>query len=298
MKEKKDSLLKSFIKILEALLILATLVLLYPFWLLFAKIANYIGFKNMRNVDGKLQTPIVYYENPQTNRVVVFIATFHYADAAYYAAIQEVIDSLKGYKVLYEGVGKLSSKEELSLTMVEQKIAEEFNKAFQAMEKIGSIMELTNQRDGLAYNDSWLNTDMSMYHMIWKFGQKDLNLLERSPNFEELLDDKMEHGIARWLINILLNRAVPLAVILNILMFFSKNNRDVRSLVLDARNEIAIDAIFKNLIDGNVATIWGAGHLPGIEKILVNQGFREVRRDWFTVYTKRKYSVLDTFKDA
>lgn len=297
MEEKKGSLLKSLFKTLEGLLILVILIALYPFWLLFVKIVNIIGFKNIRNVDGKLQTPIVYYENPKTKRVVVFIATFHLADAEYYAAIQEVIDSLKGYKILFEGIGKLTSEEELALTKVEKMIFDQFINAFSAMEKIGQIMSLTSQRDGLSYHHSWLNTDMKFNFLIWKFGQKDLSLLEKSPNFDELFIDETGIKLTRWLLNNVFNRAVACGVILETLLFFSKNSMDVRRLILDARNEIASEAINKSLRDGNIATIWGAAHLPGIEKSLISQGFKEVRRDWFTVYTVRNYSLFDAIKD-
>lgn len=289
-------LMKCLFVLFVAGVILLFLLVTYPFWLLFVKVVNFIGVKNIRSIDGKLQIPVVFYEHPVTKRVVVFVAAIHIAEPTYYVAIQELIDSLKGYHVLFEGTGKLSPQEEQSLTPKEKEIASQFDFIFDLTKMFGELMSLQYQKNGLTYPVSWINTDMRLYDLIRAFVQRDLYLVKRGWEVEDPFTEEFEQNIARWLIDKIFNRLVPVATILAVGTLFSRNMRGEKRLILDARNEIAFQGIDQYLKDGNIVTIWGAAHLPGIEKCLKKSGFREVRREWFTAYTVRNYSLLETFK--
>ena len=107
MKEKKMGLPKALFVLFVASFILVGILILYPFWRLFVLAVNLIGVKGIRNTNGNIETPVVFYENPETKRKVVFIATIHLAEAEYFAALQRLIESLAGYEILFEGVGEL-----------------------------------------------------------------------------------------------------------------------------------------------------------------------------------------------
>ncbi len=296
MKEKKMGLLKSLFVLFVAGLILLGLLVLYPFWRLFAWTINLIGVKGMRNTGGNIETPVVFYENPETKRKIVFIATIHLAEPEYFALLQRLIESLSDHKILFEGVGKLSPQEEQALTKKERGVARHFDYIFGLMRKIGEVMSLQYQKEGLAYDSSWVNTDMRLYDLIRSFAQYDIRLLKKEKGLDELFGDESAQLFTRWFFNKLFSRFIPVVVIIGAITFFSRDKRLAKKFILEARNEEAVRGIDIHLAEGNVVTIWGAAHLRGIEKRLKRAGFREVRCEWFTAYHIRDYSLLACLK--
>lgn len=293
MKKKKTGLLKALLALFVAGLILLGLLILYPFWQLFAWTVNLVGVKGIRNTSGNIETPVVFYEHPETKRRVVFIATIHLAEAKYFAALQQLIRSLSGYKILFEGVGKLSPQEKRALTEKERGVAKQFDYIFVIVREIGEMMSLQYQKEGLAYEPSWVNNDIRMYNLVQLFAQHDIRLLKKEMDFDKLFGDESAQLFTRWFVNKLFGQFVPVSVIVGILSFFSRNNRLAKKCILETRNEEAIRGINVHLAEGDVVTIWGAAHLRGIEKRLKQTGFREVRREWFTAYHVRDDSLLE-----
>src|SRR3989344_4305362 len=296
MEEKKMGLMKCLFVLFAGGVIFLLLLAIYPFWLLFAKVTNLIGVKGIRNTSGKLQTPEVFYEHSVTKRIVAFVQVIHIAEPAYYAAIQELIDSLKGYKILFEATGKLSPQEEQALTQKEKDISSQFDFIFDLMKKINELMSLQYQKDGLTYSASWINTDMRLYDLIRAFAQQDISLIKKGRDIDDPFTEEFGQTVARWFINKLFSRFIPVGVVLSVVAFSSRDKRVAKRLILDARNEIAFQGINEYLKDSDIVTIWGAAHLSGIEKCLKKSGFREVRREWFTAYTVRDYSLFDAIK--
>lgn len=298
MKKKKIGLIKRLFVLICVGITFLLFLAFYPLWFLFVKIVNFIGKKNIRSANGKIQTPVVFYEHPITKRIVVFVAMIHIGESEYYTTIQELINSLKGYKILFEGTNSLSREEELALTPKEKEVADQFNAVFGLMKEFCELMSLQHQKEGLTYSTSWVNTDMKLYDLIQTFTQQDICLMKNSENIDGLFtaEKEFEQFITRWVINKILKNFVAIGVIFAINTLFSKNKRAVKRLILDARNEIAFKAIVEHLKDGDVVTIWGAAHLPGIEKYLKKFGFKEVQRKWFTAYKVRNYSFLDAVK--
>lgn len=294
MKDVLEALLKLFVAGIALVILLA----IYPFWLLFAKVVNLIGVKGLRSVNGKLQTPVVFYEHPVTKRAIAFVATIHIAEPAYYAALQKLIDSLRGYKILFEGTGTLSPQEEQALTEKERSVAGQFDFLFSLTRKLGEVMSLQHQKEGLAYTYSWVNTDMRLYDLIRSFAEQDITLVKKKKDFGDLFTSEVGRATTRWFVNKLFNRFVPVTVIVAIIAFFSRNKRMAKRLILDARNEIAFQGINEHIESDDIVTIWGAAHLRGVEKYLKRAGFREVRREWFTAYTVRDYSLFDLPKKS
>jgi hypothetical protein len=89
--EKKTGFLKSLITLFVVGLVLLSLLLLYPLWRLFAWIINIIGAKEIRRTGKNIETPVIFYEHPETKRKIVFIATVHVAEPEYFTALQQLI---------------------------------------------------------------------------------------------------------------------------------------------------------------------------------------------------------------
>lgn len=277
--------------------ILLGLLILYPFWRLFVWVVNCIGVNGIRNTGRNLETPVIFYEHPETKKKIVFVATIHFAEPEYFARLQRLIESLSGYTVLFEGVGRLSSEEEQFLTEKEREVARNFEYLWDGMRKIGDVMSLQSQRDGLAYNANWVNTDMRLCDVIRLFARYDVRIVKKEKNLDDVLNDESARIFFRYVMNALLSRFASTAVILGILALFSRDKRLAKKFILDARNEVAVRGINEYLTSRDVATIWGAGHLRGIEKQLKQIGFREVRRKWFVAYRVRDYRLLKCLKE-
>lgn len=303
MEEKKLGWLKSVGILALALAIGLILLVIFPFWFLFAKMVNFVGVKGIRRVGSNLQTPVVFYEHPITKRVVVFMATIHVADPSYFAKLQSLIDALigDGYKVLFEGVGKLTPEEEQSLIEKEHSILKQFDYLFTLLRDVANVMSLQHQGKGLAYNSSWVNTDMRYRNLIRLFADRDITFVKRVKEtsiFSGDDDNEITQPVTRWVFNIALLNILPIGAVLYVASWFSRNRRLATKVILDVRNDIAFQGIIDHAFQSNVVTIWGGAHLRGVEKRLKGAGFRMVRQEWFTAYSARKYSFLDCIKKA
>lgn len=281
------------LKALLVILFLLCLPILYPLWRLFVLLINLVGVNGIRNTSKQLETPVVFYEHPTTKREVVFIATIHIAEPEYFNALQQLIDSLPNHKILFERVGKLSSEEQQALTEEEAIVAKDFASFFALSDELTRVISLMHQRDGLAYDVSWVNTDLKLYDLVRSFTRQRVRLTRDEIEPKDLLD---KEELIRWITDKTLNRFAAFAAIMSVATLFSRDKRLGKQLILDQRNTVAIHGIHKYLLEGNIATIWGAAHLAGIEKQLKQLGFREVRRTWFVAYHTRDYKIFDLKK--
>ena len=300
MQTKIVGLIKSLRILLVLVLIGLLLLVVSPLWFLFVRLTNLIGTNGPRRVNGKLQTPVIFYEHPVTKRIVVFVATIHLGEPEYFVELQKCIDSLVsgGYKVLFEGVQKLTPEEEECLTDKERRVSRQLQVLFELVQEIGKLMSLQYQKSGLTYDTTWINTDVSQYDLIRLLVSQNVTLLKKEKGVEELFNDEVGKLAVRWLVNKLFDQFIAFAVIAYVASLFLPNKRKLRRIILDNRNEVGLRGINECLSRSNVVTIWGAGHLRGIEKSLKGYGFREIRREWFTVYNIRSYGLLDLLKES
>lgn len=282
---------------IKALFVLGFLILviLYPFWRLFSWVVNIIGVKGIRNTNGVVQTPVVFYEHPETKKQVVFVATIHVAEGEYFTQLQHFIELLVNHKVLFEGVGKLSQEEEKGLTEKELSVSRHFDYIFSLVSKMGEVMLLQHQKQGMVYSSDWINTDMRRLELVKLFAYHNIRILSKEKNLDHIFREESIQ-ITRWFVNKLFSRFVSVVVVMSLLTFFSRKRRLVKKIIVEARNEEAMRGINTHLVESNVVTIWGVEHLRGIEKRLKKDGFRETRREWFTAYRIREYSLFQAIR--
>lgn len=280
-------------------LLLPVFFICYPFWKLFSLVANFVGFDGIRKRHGKIQTPVVCYENPETRRRIVFISTIHIAEPEYYAELQQFIDSLPEYKILFEGTRRLSHREKKALTEIERQKVKEAMSVFRSVRMIGNILNLQGQVEGLAYRANkniWINSDIRFYWLIRMFASRDVSLLKARLDLGNFSNDSAGKTMDRWLANKALEQMVPASVLGGFFSIFSRKIRLLNSIILDHRNKEAMRCVREHASEHNVAMIWGAGHLTGIGNLLKQDGYFEVDRQWFTAYTVRDYSFLESLK--
>lgn len=284
-----------WIFIASVILFFLIVAVLYLPWQLFALAVKPIGHKVIRNRRDKLETPVVYYEHPITRRVVIVITSIHIGEAEYFAALQRFIDSLTGFQILFERIGRLTPAEEVSLTDEERGVYDYFIYSGLRTRKIAQIMSLVFQGDGLSYPTSWVNTDLSLYELIKRFVAQGICRKREPGDPNELFNDEFSRLLIRWLLNGMLQCFVPVAIVFTLCTRFSKDGRRAKKLIVGDRNIVAWQGIKEHLSTGNVATIWGAEHLFGISTYLKRAGFRETHRLWFTAYHIRSYSFWECF---
>ncbi len=124
------------------------------------------------------------------------------------------------------------------------------------------------------YKDSWVNADFNkgqVERRLEKFGCKN-----GSDNF-----------IVRFAWNFPVPASADLlrSTLINGAALFIKPLKVFNKVILDDRNKLAVRGIMyclDTLGMDNVLAIWGAAHLPGIDKILKSKGFKEERKFWHT----------------
>ena len=290
-------LIKNLLQLSVILLVLLFLVALYPVWRIFVWIVNLVGTEGLRNKDGNLQTPIVFYEHPETKQKVVFIATCHVGEKSYFAELQRFIDSLEGHTILFERVIKMTQKEAFSMNKKERFVFMQLNQLFKMIREVGQLLSLQYQMNGLSYPETWINTDVRSIDLIRHFAKNKIHFSKEGKKFGSLLEeDASSKMFIKWIVNQIFNRFAAISVLANVAKLFSSNKRKMDVFILGKRNEVAVQAIHEHLKNGDVATIWGAAHLKGIRKQLCNAGFREVRREWYTVYHKQGDTFLQCVK--
>jgi hypothetical protein len=299
--KKDDGAMETILTLLKICLALSAALVLYPVWRLFAWTANAIGTSWIRRAGDRIETPVVFYVHPETKREVVLITTIHYAEPEYYAGIQKLIDALGNHRILFEGVGKITEEETTSLTEDERRVLRKIVSSFRLMDVVAVTLSLQKQRDGLAYPTHWINTDVKLIELVRWFAKNKASLIGNvlEPSNANPTDVEMpEPPIIKWLFDRQLGQIIPIAMVTNVIAFFSKPHRLAVDYILRQRNEIALAGIEERLRTENVATIWGAGHLPGIDAGLKKLGFREVRRAWHVAYHVRNYSLIEAVEES
>lgn len=298
MSEKKTSNLGNILVIMAMGLLLPVFFICYPFWKLFSLVVNFVGFDGIRKRHGKIQTPVVCYENPETRRRIVFISTIHIAEPEYYSELQQLIDSLPDYKILFEGLQKLTHREKKALTDIERRKVKEAMYTFRAVRISGNTLNLQEQKDGLAYHANkgiWINSDIRFYELVRMFASRDVSL-PKEKFLGSFTNDSAYKLMISWIENKALEQMIPATVLGGLISLFFRKIRLLKSIILDHRNKEAIRCVREHASEHNLAMIWGAGHLTGIGNLLKQDGYFEIDRQWFTAYTIRDYSFLKALK--
>lgn len=252
----------------------------------------------LRNLNGKSQTAIVLYEEPNTARRIVIITTIHLAEEPYFERLQKVIDQLsnQGYRILYEGVRPLSPEERKTLTPKEKTVWSDFAYLFKTIDALGIVLGLQHQKKGLSYPASWVRTDVNLLDLIRVCAERDASPISGRKVKTSVFKDETNRLLTRWLFNKLLGQLIFLEVANYALELSSRKIREAKKIIVDFRNQHAIQEITKDSYQRNVVYICGASHLKGIDKHLRKLGFQEIKRRWLTAYHVRNYPLGEVLR--
>jgi uncharacterized protein YbaP (TraB family) len=232
-----------------------------------------------------LCTPVVYLVHQKTKKKIILMGMMHVGDPEYFQELQHVLNTLKGYQVLYEGIGTVTAEQKLLFSEKEQEIFDAMEKSMSDRNIMSAFLRLQGQRDGLNYEASWIRTDMSQFDLIRSMAARGLKWT-KAPKFPSR-NKKIESLVVTWLLNALLVRMQVLFLFVKLLHLGKEDKAALQDIIINERNKVAVDGILEHVQHNHVVSIWGAAHLPGMISLLNKQGYREQERTWFKAYRER-----------
>lgn len=248
------------------------------------------GVELARRRFGKLEMPIITLREMKTGNYVRLIGVVHIAEAAYWKKLSDLIDEYPHVAVLYEGISKVSEEEKLRFTDKELETWKQYADVGSAMKELSELMGLTFQKDGLAYPPHWIRTDMTGFDFVRSISaateQKDTIVL--APRWTKEIAP-----LVHWM----LRMAIGHMPIISLLFGKRKSGDKKRAVIIGTRNFIGCEAISKYRNTGDVISIWGGGHLPGMVHLLTQMGYEVLDRKWHEVIDGTSYSLLHALAD-
>lgn len=248
-----------------------------------------IGTKKGRTRNGVMQTPIRHYQHPQTGRIVILVGVIHVGRKSYYQSIQKLIDTKanQGYRILYEGVGKLTPEDIAKLPPDQRAIVEQMLGVPLVMNELVNILGETDfsfQKNGLEYPDWWIRTDMELNEVAQLFTIAGINFWDNlSPKkvrrvFKKIA--KSKSSSFRKFFLTLLKYGPGIYTLYAIRAHFNQNKKAFHEIVITKRDAVAAAGILTHTEHTHVLSIWGAGHVPGIERHLFENGYLLMATEW------------------
>jgi len=261
---------------------------------LISLILGYLKIGSVLSLENKILTPVIHLKNHQTDKEIVLVGMMHIGDKEYYQQVQKLIDSFLGYKILYEGIKKLSEEEISKLSPKEVKIFKKIEKNMNDRSVIAALLRIQDQKKGLLYDPHWICTDMTLFEFIKRLLESKTDSMFTSETRLPKKLAKFEKLLFAWMFDLALERMSGIMLFAKFFGLFSKKERSLEKLIVHDRNIIAINSILAHVKDFNVVSIWGAAHLPGMVKELKKNGFRQEKKSWLVAYTisKRRLEEL------
>lgn len=234
-----------------------------------------------------LQTPMVLYRHPKTGARVLLIGTIHIAEPAYFSKIRKQIEQYEtsehGATVLYESVKK-TGWDPSELSDEERDNINRLDRILEEMKEIAKASDLQHQFDGIPIKEGWINTDIELAEVAKALHQKGVrNILVGG--FE-----KSEIGKQMFLFTFdLFAQSAALGMrLVKPMTYIRKRERAFHKVVVERRNDVGFQGIVE-YTDAKKLTIsiWGAGHIPGLDKRLRNAGYQRIGVRWVSAYHLR-----------
>lgn len=230
--------------------------------------------------DGDMYLPVDTYR--RAGQDVVLLGMIHVAPAAFYEKARTLLEHFdeRGYRILAEGMGRVEG-DDFELREFDRGLLEHYEQLRERARLINSMLAgatgMVTQVDAFPDWQQWERADLSALEMMRLRGIKPM----------PPMDERVVAAFADWL-------ARPRSKAL-IYSFVRSTPRMLSilwplhsllgSLVLHHRNRHAILHALE--IPQNAVLPWGAAHLPGMGKLLVQNGFELADRSWLLAYPGR-----------
>lgn len=241
----------------------------------------------MKVEDGKLYTPILRYKREKSSKkTITAIGAIHIAEEAYYKRLQVEIDSHK--EGFFEGIKPAINPD--SIPELKKHYVDDIGKLKDIYENFATYIGGVGQKGNLTYPASWSNPDMALDELINAADDKTLDIFTRmkkgSEHMQKLYSVCPEdvQTICRGLMKFTFSFPA-LQELAHILINGVDNS--FNKLILDERNELLYDAMRPVLNDKSVkdiALIYGAKHLAGVDNFLFVNGYTLKDTEWVSAW--------------
>lgn len=264
----------------------------------------------LRSTRKGLQTAVVTYNHPEDYTRVVLVGAMHVADRPYFEELKTFVDEehdVNKSVILYEAVRKSPNppEDDNSATAILQRAFGNLRKAYTYM---AACTGKAFQPDVLTEEDHWINTDMTQREVAERSAKSWLirflyrtGLLWLAMKFFRLVDipeppDKPDFSMSMQIDNGM--RSQHLSVVMGApLSLIPKEATPIKTILYD-RNELAVEMILGQTVHhDHIVSIWGAAHLPGMGKLLEENGYvRSKDVKWFTCSRFRRYGIFSIIR--
>jgi hypothetical protein len=254
-----------------------------------------------------LQTAVKRYLSPEGVRVDL-IGVVHIADAAYY---QDINERLTKYdSVLYELVGDPEA--------LKNPAAAKAANPLRGIQKMaGNLLKLSFQLDQIDYSKpNFIHADLSAEEFSKlqdEKGENLMSLLSRAMKMEKEgglgIDEKELDLDLPQLLGLLSGSGSDNLKILMAKVFdkaeamveqFEGKDSEKGTVILTERNKKVMAKLEETMKGGkkSLAIFYGAGHLPGLETMLLEQKFKADSEAWLNAWTMTKPAAIEKKADA
>lgn len=231
-----------------------------------------------------LQTPIILLENQDDGRRAALVLTAHLGEPRYYQDLRALLEGRRG-TIYFESVRSRDDAEAHG--------AEPYHRFLRTLREdiytgLASVGPLVFQGQRLAPEPTWVNADVDCCELASRLRDERVPLAQHELSFAVLrrLIEKAAagDGMARAVLTRSLKFglvAVSLPFVFETASRLPKTNRLLR-VINDWRSARAVACVAST--PGDFTLIYGAAHGDGLLRGLSAQGFREVQREWLTVF--------------
>lgn len=256
--------------------------------------SSFIRLHAPRDGNPALQVAIATYRQPKTGIEVDLVGAVHVADAAYFDALNTLFQTYDA--VLFEMIGGRDGLTKQDLTGNSSSSVSKFQNM------IRSVLDLTFQLEAVDYTrDNFFHADMSAEDYAReqrKHNEGMLNLLLRANEEHEKIRQSKPGGIPSPNIAQLLRIALSPSRSDELKLLFARElivtegiieglERDGETVIVSGRNRLAMAKLEEVAAAGKtrVAIFYGAAHLPGMERLLLEEGgFKRTGHRWITAW--------------
>ena len=211
---------------------------------------------------------------------IVIQGAVHIGSKKFY---EKILDRMKGF----DG--------EVHLEGVRPKVDEEGN-IIKNPELLDNVYGLTASVANLSFQKQYIHRDLANMR---KFFNHDLSMEDmKDAKIDEKIMEELKENFSEYKKRILTSPALFLGAspLFNILMMAvgaSDVKLDNEHIILHQRNNYAMDKAFET--ESDVYLFWGAKHIDGMNRILVDHGYEMVGKRWETVIPNLR--IRDVFSN-
>jgi hypothetical protein len=228
--------------------------------------------------ESQLQTAVTTLDRSRSKRTVTLVACIHIGLPSYFDELNAIVAAHKG-TVLYEGIGSLTPEEIAELTPEERAIFERLSPLHELYEKLATPLGLVFQGKALHYDrEHWINADIPLRRLIayWKDVKAPPLPLEKLTG--ELLENESSRRLA---VQLLLQEPLILSTFDSVRSWLPPLRR-MSDVLIEQRNQAAIEAFDRVDPDENVLILYGAGHMSGLLDALRERWYWRKEETWHT----------------